>query len=171
MGWMFTPLVEYQGGGAAATIEPLKEHLADYELHLSNNLGYGAQACYRGPRLYDSDETRSLVMKWVAFFKKHRAILESDVIHLRRADGVRLDGILHVNPALREKGLAVFWNPTEEAISSEVVLPLRYTGLTDTARVSVDDGSPRTMRLDRDRSVRIKVSVPARGLVRIVIEG
>ena len=27
MGWMFVPLVQYQGGGAAATIEPLSEHL------------------------------------------------------------------------------------------------------------------------------------------------
>ena len=31
MGWMFVPLVEYQGGGAAATLEPLEQHLADYE--------------------------------------------------------------------------------------------------------------------------------------------
>ena len=63
---------------AAATIEPLHEHLADYEQHLANNLGFGAQACYRGPRLYDSEETKVVVKKWVAFFKKHRAILESD---------------------------------------------------------------------------------------------
>ncbi len=27
MGWMFVPLVQYHGGGAAATIEPLKDHL------------------------------------------------------------------------------------------------------------------------------------------------
>ncbi|MDB6037685.1 MAG: hypothetical protein JWM99_1526, partial [Verrucomicrobiales bacterium] len=33
-GWMFVPLTEYQGGGAAATIEPLSEHLPDYEGHL-----------------------------------------------------------------------------------------------------------------------------------------
>jgi len=49
LGWMLTPLVEYQGGGAAATIEPLKDHLVDYEQHLANNFGYGAQSCYRGP--------------------------------------------------------------------------------------------------------------------------
>ena len=35
MGWMFVPLVEYHGGGEAATFEPLCEHLADYESHLS----------------------------------------------------------------------------------------------------------------------------------------
>ena len=77
MGWMMVPLVEYQGGGPAATIEPLKDHLADYEMHLANNLGYGAQACYRGPRLYDSPEVKAAVIKWVSWFKKYRAILES----------------------------------------------------------------------------------------------
>ena len=54
MGWMFVPLTEYQGGGAAATIEPLKDHLPHYEQRLANLFGAGVQACYRGPRLYDA---------------------------------------------------------------------------------------------------------------------
>jgi|GEM_PF-5546892 len=32
LSWMFVPLVEYQGG-AAATLEPLKDHLRFYEQH------------------------------------------------------------------------------------------------------------------------------------------
>ena len=91
MGWMFVPLTEYQGGGEAATIEPLKEHLQVYQQHLSSAFGFGVQACYRGPRLYDSPETRQAVMKWVTWFKQHRAILESDLVHVRRADGKHLD--------------------------------------------------------------------------------
>ncbi len=169
MGWMFVPLVEYQGGGAAATIEPLKEHLPDYEMHLANNLAYGVQACYRGPRLYDSEQTRALVKRWVGWFKKHRQILESDVIHLRRADGSRLDGILHVNPALDEKGLAVFWNPASTEVAEEVLLPLYYTGLSDRARISRNDGAMIAHALDRDRQVRLKLTVPPHGLVWLVI--
>ena len=84
-------IVTLRAGGAAATIEPLKEHLPDYELHLLNNLGYGVQACYRGPRLFDSPETKTMLVKWVEFYKKHRPILESDILHLRRADGRDLD--------------------------------------------------------------------------------
>ncbi len=117
MGWMFTPLVEYQGGGAAATIEPLQAHLPDYAQHFANNLGYGVQACYRGPRLYDTPQTKALVQQWVGWFKQHRAILESDILHLRRADARDIDGILHVNPNLPEKGLAVFYNPTPKTIT------------------------------------------------------
>ncbi|MFW5774338.1 MAG: hypothetical protein ACOCWD_06620, partial [Tangfeifania sp.] len=36
MGWMFVPLVQYHGGGEAATIEPLKEHLPHYGQRLAN---------------------------------------------------------------------------------------------------------------------------------------
>ena len=111
MGWMFVPLTEYQGGGAAATIEPLKEHLPHYEARLANLFGAGVQACYRGPRLYDSEETKAVVKRWVDFYKQHRAILNSDIIHLRRPDGRDWDGWLHVNPALAERGLAVVLQP------------------------------------------------------------
>jgi hypothetical protein len=61
MEWMFVPLVEYHGGGAAATLEPLHDHLPAYRAHLMNNFGAGVQACYRGSRLYDTTETESVV--------------------------------------------------------------------------------------------------------------
>ncbi|HEY3281230.1 MAG TPA: alpha-galactosidase [Armatimonadota bacterium] len=168
MGWMFVPLVEYQGGGAAATIEPLKEHLPDYERHLANNLGFGAQACYRGPRLYDSDETEALVKRWVAFFKQHRAILESDVVHLRRADGRDWDGVLHVNPGLPEKGLAVLYNPTDQPIEREIDLPLYYTGLKGEARLRVGDAPEREVSLP-DGHARVKVTLPAGEMTWVVV--
>lgn len=162
MGWMFVPLVQYHGGGAAATIEPLREHLSDYEMHLANNLGYGAQACYRGPRLYDDPATRDVVLKWVQWFKQYRDILESDVIHLRRADGRNLDAILHVNPALPVKGLVMIWNPTDQELSQELTVPLYYTGLSDTATIAEQDRNPARMQLDRSYRVTLQARVPAR---------
>ncbi len=69
MGWMFVPLVEYHGGGQAATFEPLCEHLDDYEAHLAQNFGSGVIAFYRGPRLFDTEQTKAVVKKWVDFFK------------------------------------------------------------------------------------------------------
>lgn len=170
MGWMFVPLVEYQGGGAAATIEPLSEHLPDYELHLANNLGFGAQACYRGPRLYDTEATRTLVKKWVTWFKAHRAILESDIIHLRRADARDLDGILHVNPYLLEKGLAVFYNPTQQPITRELDLPLYYTGLADKAQIRIEDGPAQTYTLDRAYHAHVKVTIKPGGITWLTIK-
>lgn len=162
MGWMMVPLVEYQGGGAAATIEPLHEHLQDYGLHLANNLGWGAQACYRGPRLYDTPETKAMVIKWVSWFKKHRAILESDVIHVRRADGRNLDVALHVNPMLPTQAMAVIYNPVDEPLEQEISLPLYYANLRGSVKVSHEDGPTKTLKLDDQHRLTMKVKVPGR---------
>lgn len=169
MGWMFVPLTEYQGGGPAATIEPLKDHLAHYETRLANLFGAGVQACYRGPRLYDTDDTKAVVQKWVAFYKAHRAILDSDIIHLRRADGRDWDGWLHVNSSLDERALAMIYNPLEEPIQRRIRLPLYYTGLTNRAVIEGEDGHSETVALGRDYSAETAVSVPARGRVRLIV--
>src|SRR6185437_8823551 len=149
MGWMFVPLTQYHGGGAAATIEPLHEHLQAYEAHLANLFGAGVQACYRGPRLYDTEETRQLVKKWVDFYKSRRAILDPDIIHVRRADGRDIDCILHVNPALPTKGLTMVYNPLDTPVHRELKLPVYYTGLTDRAVDHIHDGEPTTIPIDR----------------------
>jgi hypothetical protein len=163
MGWMMVPLVEYQGGGPTATIEPLKDHLLDYGLHLANNFGYGAQACYRGQRLYDTPETRAVVQKWVEWFKAHREILESDVVHVRRADGQNLDAILHVNPKLKMKAMAVVYNPGDTELEQEIVLPLYYSGLKRSCLMGRDDGKGKSVKLDENRRIVLKVKVQPKG--------
>lgn len=162
LGWMMVPLVEYQGGGPAATIEPLSQHLTDYGLHLANNFGYGAQACYRGPRLYDTAATRAVVTKWVDWFKTHRDILESDVIHVRRADGVNLDAILHVNPKLSTKAMAVVYNPRDSELEQDVVFPLYYSGLKGNCRIAHENGREEQAKLDDKQRLVLKVKVQPR---------
>ncbi|HEY9175734.1 MAG TPA: hypothetical protein VI136_25935, partial [Verrucomicrobiae bacterium] len=171
MGWMFVPLTEYHGGGAAATIEPLKDHLPHYETRLANLFGAGVIACYRGPRLYDAPETRAVVKRWVDFYKQHRAILDSDLIHLRRPDGRDWDGWLHVNPALKERGLAVIYNPLPQTIERRIRLPLYYTGLTTEALLRWEDGSIQRVKLERDYSLDTGIALPAKGRTWIVVEG
>jgi hypothetical protein len=163
MGWMFVPLTQYHGGGAAATIEPLHDHLDAYDAHLANLFGAGVQACYRGPRLYDTDETRRLVKKWVDFYKSRRDILDSDIIHVRRADARDIDCILHVNPGLATKGLAMVYNPLDEPVHRGLILPVYYTGLTDRAVVRVRDAAPQTVTIDREFNLQIPVDLPAHG--------
>lgn len=170
MGWMFVPLVQYHGGGAAATLEPLSEHLDAYEAHLAQNFGSGVQACYRGPRLYDTDKTKAVVKKWVDFYKKYRRILDSDIIHVRRPDGRDIDCILHVNPRLEQKGLAMVYNPLDNPVKRTLTLNLYYTGLTETATVREQEGEKRQVHLDRKWNIRIPVEVPARGVTWFVIE-
>lgn len=169
MGWMFVPLSEYQGGGAAATIEPLHQHLDHYERMMRSNLGMGVQAHYRGPRLYDTDETRDMVKGVVDWFKQYRDILESDIIHGRRADGRDLDWVLHVNPDLDDKGMLCVYNPLDHEVTKTIRVNLYYTGLTDTAQISAGGGDPAAYELARDYTVQIEVTVPAGGMSWYVI--
>jgi len=171
MGWMFVPLVEYQGGGAAATLEPLREHLDAYGRHLAQNFGSGVQACYRGPRLYDSDATRTVVKRWVDFYRKYRPILDADIVHLRRPDGRDLDGILHVDAKLSPRAMAILHNPLDVPLRRTVLLPLREAALGVAARVRIGEGESREVKLDRDARASVEVEVPARGMAWIAIDG
>jgi hypothetical protein len=159
MGWMMVPLVEYGGGGPAATIEPLNQHLDHYGLTLANNFGAGVQACYRGPRLFDTDETKQVVKTWVDFYRKHRAILDSDLIHVRRADARDLDCYLHVNPRLKERALLMVFNPLDVPATKTLKLPLYYSGLADKVKVAERDGKARSYQLDRTFALDLPVSL------------
>jgi hypothetical protein len=165
MGWMFAPLTEYHGGGEAATIEPLDEHRNHYRAMLQSNLGMGVQACYRGPRLFDTDRTKEMVADQVAWFKAHRDILESDVVHGRRADGRDVDWMLHVNPRLETKGMLVAFNPLDEAVTRTLTVNLYYTGLTDIAEITSAEGEVRNVAVNRDYTVDLEVVIPSQGFV------
>jgi hypothetical protein len=169
MGWGFVPLTRYQGGGPEAVLEPLSEHLPDYRQLMVQYYGAGVQACYRGPRLYDTEATKLMVKETIAWYKAHRDILNSDIIHLRRPDGRDWDGILHVNPALQEKGFALLYNPLKEKMVRKIKLPLYYTGLTDKARIRVLDGPFKTYKLNRDFSVEIDISIAPESYTWLVI--
>ena len=153
MGWMFVPLTVYHGGGAAAVVEPLKENLKHYDQRFADLLGAGVQACWRGPRLYDSPETLAVVKKWVDFYKTNRRILTGDFIHLRRADGRDWDGWMMCdaqNPG-PEKAIAFFFNPTSKDITRTIALPLHYAGLADrTITVTIPAKGYKHVKLSMD---------------------
>ncbi len=170
LGWMFVPLTQYHGGGAAATIEPLAEHLDHYDRMLTSNLALGVQACYRGPRLYDTDATRELVAGRVEWFKAHRDILESDVVHGRRADGRDVDWMLHVNPHLETPGMLVVFNPLPDAVERTLPVDLYYTGLRGSAQVAPEGGESFEVALNDGSRARIPLRVPGRGFTWALIE-
>ena len=175
MGWMFVPLVEYQGGGEAATIEPLKEHLPHYGQRLANLFGAGVQACYRGPQLYDSPETKELVKKWVAFYKKHRSVLDGDIVHIRRPDGRDYDAILHVDPMGAEKGLLMVYNPLKEAITRTITVPVYYTGIKKAVYVQEEEdrSNPSRVPIVSDGlsdKISLKVKIPAKGYTYFILK-
>lgn len=170
MSWGFVPLTRYQGGGPEAVLEPLHEHLKDYEQLMVQYYGAGVQACYRGPRLYDTDETKQLVTNTISWYKKYREILSSDIIHLRRADGRDWDGILHVNPDLKTKGFVMLYNPTDQKIVRTIQLPLYYTGLTTKATIREKEGKTKQYSLNRRYEVELNITIEPEAYTWFVIE-
>jgi hypothetical protein len=169
MGWGFVPLTRYQGGGPEAVLEPLKDHLKEYEQLMVQYYGAGVQACYRGPRLYDSDSTRKLVTNTVAWYKKYRDILNAPMVHLRRADGRDWDGWMHVSPTLKDRAFVLLFNPTNEVLKRIIRLPLYYTGLKDAALVRLKDKQELMVRPGHDRSIELTVNIPPGGYTWYVI--
>lgn len=162
MGWGFVPLVRYQGGGPEAVLEPLSEHMADYRELMVQYYGAGVQACYRGPRIFDTEATRAMVAGTLDWYRKYRGILNADIIHLRRADGRDWDGILHADPARSTCGLMLLYNPLDTPITRVIRVPAYYTGLRDTAWVAPGDGPAKPYRIGRDYGFEMRVSIPAR---------
>jgi len=170
MSWGFVPLTRYQGGGPEAVLEPLSEHLNDYKQLMMQYYGAGVQACYRGPRLYDSVTTMQVVINTINWYKKYREILNSDIIHLRRADGRDWDGIMHVNPQLKTKGLIMLYNPLKIKITRTVDIPLYYTGLTKKALVREQEGAAKTYTISNDNQLTLTFAINAESYTWFVVE-
>lgn len=170
MVWGFVPLTEYGGGGAAATIEPLKDHLDMYEQLMMQYYGSGVQACYRGPRLYDTDSTKKLVQTVISWYKKYRDILSADIIHLRRPDGRDWDGIMHVDASLPQKALVMLYNPLDAPIKRKIKLPLYYTGLNSTAKINIKGNNPVTHTLNSAAEAFVTINIPAQGYTWLVVQ-
>ena len=170
MAWGFVPLTKYQGGGQEAVLEPLSEHLKDYEQLMAIYYGAGVQACYRGPRLYDTEQTKMTVINSINWYKKYRPILNSDIIHLRRPDGRDWDGIMHVNPNLKTKAFVMLFNPLKEKITRKIFIPLYYTGLSQQATVKEKGSTIRKFNLDRGYHIAMDVEIEAEGYNWYVIE-
>src|SRR5437899_2403639 len=83
---------------------------------------------------------------------------------LVRADGQNIDCILHVNPRLKTKGLAMMFNPTERELTQTIRLPLYYTGLTKGADLQQENGPVNRRELDEQRAVDVEVQLRPRGV-------
>lgn len=170
MVWGFVPLTKYQGGGPEAILEPLNQHLNAYKALMTEYYGSGVQACYRGPRLYDTEDTKQAVIDVIKWYKTYRDILNSDIIHLQRANGSDWDGIMHVNPQLKEKGLIMLYNPLKEKITRSIKVPLYYTGLKTTATFSEQGKIKQIVKLNRDYTAGLEFTIPAESYTWFVVE-
>ena len=89
MGWMVFNYEDYS---------PLNDNALYYEKALAQYLGNGLVTCFRGQNLYDTELTANLTRHWADFYKRHRTILNGDVLHVVRPNGQQVDVQMHVQP-------------------------------------------------------------------------
>lgn len=70
----------------------------------------------------------------------------------------------------KEKGLAMFFNPTDSNIVRKICLPLYYTGLSSKARVREQEGKSTVYKLNPNKEIELTVKIPAKGYTWYVIE-
>ena len=91
--------------------------------------------------------------------QEHRAILDADIIHVKRADGRDIDAILHVNPSNDEKGLLMVYNPLDHAVKQNLTINVYYTGAERKITITDSKGKTDRLKIDREFNVSIPVSV------------
>ena len=106
----------------------------------------------------------------IAWYKKYRTILNSPVIHLRRADGRDWDGWLHVDPSGKTKAMLFLFNPLKEKIRRTIDLPLYYSGLSARALIREREKPAAAYSLQRNYSVRLPVMLEPESYTWFVIE-
>lgn len=196
-GWMFVPLVQYHGGWPECCIEPVGFLAGQWEWYLAMYFFTGVSPCYRGTRLYDEKipASKALVQKYTALNNQYRSILHADLIHLKRADGYGIDGMLHVQPDAsksKERAFLVVFNQNPQlSVNTTLRVPLYYVGLDTTATVTRGDAggtldvtglnhssntpkeqlqSPQTYTLARDWTISLPLSMAPNSVAWFVVE-
>ena len=141
MGWMVFNYEDYN---------PLNSSQQYYELAMAQYLGNGIITCFRGANLYDSPETLHITRYWSDFYKRHRTVLNGDIVHVVRPNGQDVDVQFHVHPrtwpfdgvASNEVVLGFMFNPTPYDVAGYAVrLNVYYAGLQPGDKVSIEWGA------------------------------
>ena len=170
MGWMTLQLVGFYSRDPRIGLEPLNENIDRYEQQLMQYLASGCQLGIRGNRMYDTPQTKAMVLKWLNWFKEYREILTSEIIHVSRPTGRDLDCMMHVNPHIKHKGMVVVFNPTDREIAKELKLPLYYTGLKGKCSIKHEGENPADYDLNEKSELLLSVKVKPQGTTWFVLE-
>ena len=154
---ILVPLIGYPVDECSQT-ETQKSYL-EYEWMHAQYLTAGIGVGYRSSEVFDNNATKSIMQKWLSFYKQYRGIITSEIIHVRRPDMQSIDAFMHVNPTLIHKGLAIVFNPTDQQVNHMLSLPLYYTGLTDVALVTEVGHNAQNVTLNRNYNIEVPVKL------------
>lgn len=139
MGWSFIPLSVYHGGGKAASFAPTGKNFFDYEWAVFQHVMSGVLPCFRGKRLFDDENSKLMLKKWVSFYKKYRRVINGITVHFmppvidenNKGRTKDIDCILNLVPDGEVRGVLAVFNQTGREIKKKIKVPLYYANLAD----------------------------------------
>ena len=66
------------------------------------------------------------------------------------------DGFIHVNPHGIHKGFVMLYNPTNQIMERKISLPLYYTGILKTAKITSKEGTIRITSLRPSKDIDLE---------------
>ena len=181
------------GYDSAATLSgrdgSLEAHVPEIEWALSSMYGTGAATQLRGRKLWDGPQSKAAIMKWIAWAKRYRRVLSAEFVTIANGTScwgrgeplpnstcthAGLDAVLHRAPRqyysdIAERALAMVWNPTPTNITTTLLAPLYYAGLSSargvrSLRLAQEGRTAISVPLGANDTVALHVSLPPRGL-------
>ena len=153
--WGFLAVGDYHGN----SIEYSEEEPLLLSHGLASLLGYGNSSFITGNRCYPGAKTKEVFHKWIEFYRQNREILNGDSLVLAVPDGKNVDGIIYF---AENQALAVFFNPSDKLISRNVLIPLRFTGISTQSEFVLEDGcSSLNLETDSYGNAMFKVELEA----------
>jgi hypothetical protein len=163
-----------QRAGAQASPEELR-FLETGLLQFFGIAGWGLDNGGSGV-IYKTPAAKALFIKYAAWYKQHRRILNADILHLRRATGRSWDAIGHADPSPPRPGhdpraLFIFFNPTASPVDTQAWLPLYYTGTDRGATVGISwlSGGNSTTTVDMDYLVQLPLKIEPKGVAVVTV--
>jgi len=178
-----------------ATLTPLEEHVQELNWMLSQTFGTGVMPQLRSRYLYDGPQSKAVLQRWIAWFRRYSGIVSQDFVTLSLTTScvnetqptmkcsldpaTGIDAIIHHgSPGIRadfaERAMVMVWNPAEIRFNGTLAAPLYYSGLTHAAgvravRVSYEGATPVEVPLRHDNSVELSIALEPRTFTWIVV--
>ena len=98
-------------------------------------------------------------------------VAKSLSVHILLPSHTDYDCILHVNPYIENRGLAMVYNPTLSPCTRNISLPLYYTGIANKALVLHEGRTPGTeYALERDYTITLSLNMTAQSITWYLIK-
>ena len=110
--------------------------------------GYGHAGHVLARKLYRSPQEKSIIAKWINFYKSYRNQVEYISLPLLRPDGQHADGVFHCNPQASPKGVLVAFNPSDSPQKVHFTVPVKYAGITQRASAGPPGGMKTSAEVD-----------------------